>query len=78
MKENGQLGLKSNLIFCLEYYHRCKDDNDHDHLWPRWMHDKKVSVDGDQKDGEGGEEDAGGLGGAHQLAQHLLKRSFRM
>ena len=36
------------------------------------MDDEQVSVDGDQEDGEGGEEDAGGLGGAHQLADYLL------
>ena len=35
--------------------------------------DEDVSVHGDEEDGEGGEEDAGGLGGPHQLAQHLLQ-----
>ena len=65
MKENGQLGSGSD--------HSCKDDNDHDHLWPRWMHDEKVSVDGDEQDGEGGEENAGGLGGSNHLADYLLK-----
>ena len=33
---------------------------------------EEVSVHGDQEDREGGEEDAGGLGGADQLAQDLL------
>ena len=36
------------------------------------MDDEDVSVHGDEEDREGGEEDAGGLGGPHQLAQHLL------
>ena len=36
------------------------------------MDDEEISIDGDQQDGEGGEEDAGGLRGAHHLADDLL------
>ena len=36
------------------------------------VYDVSVSVQGDQQDGEGGEEDTGGLGGSHQLAHNLL------
>ena len=31
-------------------------------------------VDGNEQDGEGGEEDAGGLGGSDQLTQDLLNK----
>ena len=37
-------------------------------------HDEEVAVHRDQEDREGGEEDAGGLGGADQLAQDLLDK----
>ena len=43
-----------------------------DHLWEVGMDDEEISIDGDQQDGEGGEEDAGGLRGAHHLADDLL------
>ena len=38
------------------------------------MDDEEVSVTGDEEDGEGGEEDAGGLDRTNQLAQNLLKK----
>ena len=37
------------------------------------MDDKEISVDGNQEDREGGQEDTGGLGDPHQLAQNLLQ-----
>ena len=36
--------------------------------------DEEVAVDGDEENGEGGEEDAGGLDRTNQLAQNLLKK----
>ena len=36
------------------------------------MDDEEVSVNGYEDDGAGGEEDTGGLGRTHQLAQDLL------
>ena len=36
------------------------------------MDDEEISIDGDQQDGEGGEEDASGLRGAHHLADDFL------
>ena len=49
------------------------------HLFDRYLSSRgpdyeEVSVHGDQEDREGGEEDAGRLGGADQLAQDLLKK----
>ena len=38
------------------------------------MNNEEVSVAGDEKDREGGEEDAGGLNRPDQLAQNLLKK----
>ena len=38
------------------------------------MDDEEVSVTGDEENGEGGEEDAGGLDRTNQLAQNLLKK----
>ena len=38
------------------------------------MDDEEVSVTGDEENGEGGEEDAGGLDRTDQLAQNLLKK----
>ena len=38
-----------------------------------WVENELVSVQGNQDDGEGGEEDAAGLDGPIQLAQNLLK-----
>ena len=37
------------------------------------MHNEEVSVDGDQEDGEGGEENTGGLGGSHHFTDYLLR-----
>ena len=37
------------------------------------MDNKEISVDGNQEDREGGQEDTGGLGDPHQLAQNLLQ-----
>ena len=37
------------------------------------MYDEEVSVNGDQEDGEGGEENAGGLRGPNQLTHYLLR-----
>ena len=36
------------------------------------MDDEEVAVDGDEEDGEGGEEDAGGLNDTSQLAKDFL------
>ena len=38
------------------------------------MDNEEVSVTGDEENGEGGEEDAGGLDRPNQLAQNLLKK----
>ena len=38
------------------------------------MNNEEVSVAGNEKDREGGEEDAGGLNRPDQLAQNLLKK----
>ena len=43
-----------------------------DHLWEVGVDDEEISIDGDQQDGEGGEEDTGGLRGAYHLADDLL------
>ena len=40
------------------------------------MDNKEISVDGNEEDGEGGQEDTGGLGDTHQLAQNLLQTLF--
>ena len=49
------------------------------HLLDRYLSSRgpdyeEVSVHSDQEDREGGEEDAGGLGSADQLAQDLLDK----
>ena len=40
------------------------------------MDNEEVSVTGDEENGEGGEEDAGGLDRPNQLAQNLLKKGI--
>ena len=40
------------------------------------MDNEEVSVTGDEENGEGGEEDAGGLDRPNQLAQNLLKKRY--
>ena len=36
------------------------------------MNNEEISVNGDEQDGEGGKENAGGLRRSHQLADDLL------
>ena len=57
--------------FSSAYFHLLLIVNQ-DHLWEVGVDDEEISIDGDQQDGEGGEEDAGGLRGAHHLADDLL------
>ena len=40
------------------------------------MDNEEVSVTGDEENGEGGEEDAGGQDRPNQLAQNLLKKGI--
>ena len=42
------------------------------YLRPSGMNDEKVSINGDEEDGEGGEEHAGGLGRSNHLADYFL------
>ena len=51
-------------------HHHLHHDHQDDHLWPRRMHNKEISVDGDEQDGEGGECDTHHLHDNHLCHDH--------
>ena len=68
---NHKFAFACQSSFSGAYFHILLIENQ-DHLWEVGVDDEEISIDGDQQDGEGGEEDAGGLRGAHHLADDLL------
>ena len=54
------------------HHHYLHHDHQDDHLRPLGILNENISVNGNQQDGEGGEENTSGLGCANHLADYLL------